>query len=287
MSGKPATPPDPPPLPGQGRRAGCRSAELPLPRSRKAANDNISALVSTIAGLSDAAGDAGDEIVVTGHRIKNGVADIAKMAGLSKNGSPADQGTAEPRRSSPTRSSGDPVAFRSASTMPARRSAGPSGNIPARRSRAQRGKVRWRRVHLRRQGQARPAQRSAARSATSSARRSARPWESLGKLSEFAGPAGAVVGGIAGSLLGSASTVTKKGVANIAVDASGNLKVASITGNNSQFKTAAGSSADCAISTIQRIADQFGATVTGQARSRSASATASIVSTRPGRARRS
>lgn len=80
------------------------------------------------------------------------------------------------------------------------------------------------------------------------------------KLGDFAGPLGSIAGGLIGGALGGLFGKTPKGVATIG-GTGGNLKVASITGNSSKMKAAAGSSADSAITTLEGIADQLGGTL--------------------------
>lgn len=80
------------------------------------------------------------------------------------------------------------------------------------------------------------------------------------KLEDFAGPLGSIAGGLIGGALGGLFGKTPKGVATIG-GIGGNLKVASITGNSSKMKAAAGSSADSAITTLEGIAEQLGGTL--------------------------
>lgn len=83
----------------------------------------------------------------------------------------------------------------------------------------------------------------------------------LGKFASFAGPLGSIVGGLAGGLIGNLFGGTKRGSSTIAVDAGGNLVVASTTGNSRSRREASMGAADSAISTIERIAEALGATV--------------------------
>ena len=81
-----------------------------------------------------------------------------------------------------------------------------------------------------------------------------------GKLGEFAGPIGGALGGIVGGLVFSAFKKPKTGSATIGGTGS-SLGVASFSGNNSKFKEAAGSSADSAISTLERLAAELGGSI--------------------------
>ena len=80
------------------------------------------------------------------------------------------------------------------------------------------------------------------------------------KLGDFAGPLGSIAGGLIGGLVGGLFGKTPKGVATIGGSGS-SLKVASLTGNSSQMKQAAGSSADAAITTLEGLAEQLGGAV--------------------------
>lgn len=93
--------------------------------------------------------------------------------------------------------------------------------------------------------------------------------EALGKalggtLGEAAGPIGSIAGGLLGSVVGNLIGGTKKGSATIGGSGS-DLSVASYTGNSARFKQAAGTGADSAIATINRIADMLGADVNASA----------------------
>jgi uncharacterized protein YcbK (DUF882 family) len=81
-----------------------------------------------------------------------------------------------------------------------------------------------------------------------------------GLLGKAAGPIGGALGGLLGSVVFSAFRKPKTGTATIGGSGS-SLQIASFGGNSSKFREAAGSSADSAISTIQRIAEQLGASV--------------------------
>lgn len=80
------------------------------------------------------------------------------------------------------------------------------------------------------------------------------------KLGDFAGPLGSIAGGLIGGLVGGLLSKTPKGVATIGGSGS-SLKVASLTGNSTQMKQAAGSSADAAITTLESLAEQLGGSV--------------------------
>lgn len=82
-----------------------------------------------------------------------------------------------------------------------------------------------------------------------------------GSIGGALGPIGSVVGGLIGSLFGGLFSRPKVGTAYIGAGAGGNLAVASYSGNNKAAKEAAGQGGDSVVSTVQRIADQLGATV--------------------------
>lgn len=81
--------------------------------------------------------------------------------------------------------------------------------------------------------------------------------ELLGSLGSFAGPIGSIAGGIAGSVVGGLLKKTKTGAANItSVDGD-----ASLSGNSSSFKKAAGGAADSVQDGLARIAETLGASI--------------------------
>ncbi|MBL9070408.1 MAG: phage tail length tape measure family protein [Sphingopyxis sp.] len=89
--------------------------------------------------------------------------------------------------------------------------------------------------------------------------------KTLGGLGgKIAGPLGSIAGGLIGSALGSAIMGTKKGTATIG-GSGGDLAIASYGGNSKKFQQAAGTGADSAISTINRIAEMLGANVNASA----------------------
>lgn len=76
----------------------------------------------------------------------------------------------------------------------------------------------------------------------------------LGKLGKFAGPIGAIAGGLLGGAIGGLLKKTQTGAANItSVD-----DAATISGNNSGFKKAAGGAAGSIQEGLASIAEQFG-----------------------------
>lgn len=85
-----------------------------------------------------------------------------------------------------------------------------------------------------------------------------------GGLGKFAGPIGAIAGGLLGGALGGLLGGTKKGSATIG-GSGDSLSIASYSGNSSKFKQAAGTGADSAIATINRIAELLGADVNASA----------------------
>lgn len=85
-----------------------------------------------------------------------------------------------------------------------------------------------------------------------------------GTLGKFAGPLGSIAGGLIGGALGKVFMGTKKGTATIG-GTGDTLSIASYGGNSKKFQQAAGTGADSAISTINRIADMLGAGVNAAA----------------------
>lgn len=79
-------------------------------------------------------------------------------------------------------------------------------------------------------------------------------------LGDFAGPLGAIGGALIGGLIGGALRTTPRGSATIG-GSGGSLQVASIRGTSARLRELAGSSADEAITTLDRIAEQLGATI--------------------------
>lgn len=85
----------------------------------------------------------------------------------------------------------------------------------------------------------------------------------LGKsLGQFAGPLGSIVGGIAGELVSGALRSTPRASSTINFGADGRLRVASTTGTSS-LRAATSTAADSALSSIERVAEALGATMTG------------------------
>lgn len=79
-------------------------------------------------------------------------------------------------------------------------------------------------------------------------------------LGDVAGPLGAIGGALIGGLIGGALRTTPRGSATIG-GSGGSLQVASIRGTSARLRELAGSSADEAITTLDRIAEQLGATI--------------------------
>ncbi|MBU0931323.1 MAG: hypothetical protein KJ585_04890 [Alphaproteobacteria bacterium] len=83
--------------------------------------------------------------------------------------------------------------------------------------------------------------------------------ELLGGLGSFAGPFGAMAGGVLGSALGGLLKKTKSGAANItSLDGA-----ASLSGNSSKFKAAAGAAAGSVQEGLASLADQLGGVIGG------------------------
>jgi len=80
-------------------------------------------------------------------------------------------------------------------------------------------------------------------------------------LGDFAGPLGAIGGALIGGLIGGALKTTPRGSATIGGGSGGSLQVASIRGTSARLRDLAGSSADEAITTLDRIAEQLGVTI--------------------------
>lgn len=83
----------------------------------------------------------------------------------------------------------------------------------------------------------------------------------LGSISSALDSLGSIAGGLLGGALGGLFSSTKKGVASIGVDSSGNLVMTGLTGNSGKRKQAASEGADATISSIERIAEALGGTV--------------------------
>ena len=79
-------------------------------------------------------------------------------------------------------------------------------------------------------------------------------------LGSFAGPLGSIAGGLIGGIAGKLLSGTKTGVANIGGSGS-NLTISSYTGNSKSLQANAGKGGDSVIATIERIAEQLGASV--------------------------
>jgi DNA polymerase III delta prime subunit len=75
-------------------------------------------------------------------------------------------------------------------------------------------------------------------------------------------PGGEIIGSILGSALGGALKPTRRASATIGLGADG-LEVSSVTGNSQQRRVASSAAADSVIGSLQRIAEQFGGSITG------------------------
>lgn len=83
------------------------------------------------------------------------------------------------------------------------------------------------------------------------------------KLGDLGGPLGGIIGGIAGGLIGGLMTSTPRASSTIGIGANGALQVTGTTGNSAQYKKATEGSAGEALSSLERIADALGATISG------------------------
>ncbi|QHL90703.1 hypothetical protein GVO57_07465 [Sphingomonas changnyeongensis] len=75
-------------------------------------------------------------------------------------------------------------------------------------------------------------------------------------------PGGEIIGSILGSVVGGALKPTRRASATIGLGADG-LEVSSVTGNSQQRRVASSAAADSVIGSLQRIAEQFGGSITG------------------------
>lgn len=82
-----------------------------------------------------------------------------------------------------------------------------------------------------------------------------------GALGSALGPLGSIAGGLLGGALGGLFKKTKKGSATIGADVFGNLSVLGVKGNSGSRKQAAQDSAEAVISSLEGIAEQFGAVI--------------------------
>lgn len=87
----------------------------------------------------------------------------------------------------------------------------------------------------------------------------------MGGLGKFAGPLGAIAGGILGGVIGGLMTSTPRASATVSIIA-GKAMETSITGNSAKLKKIAGGMADGLIAGLEKIAEQFGAELAGDAK---------------------
>lgn len=196
------------------------------------ASKNLQSLIETVGGLSDAANDAGDEIVVTGHRLKDGAVNFAKLVGVVKNAASGGSGGQL-----------SPAAFfattmQKLSTQLARgigidaKSAEKIGGVI--------GKIAGAVPQI-----------QAAMALTTG----------VSKILGIRNHAGGLFG-VGGNLLINSFTSPPTGRSTIRPDGSGNL-YSTISGNSAKYREAVGGASDSTMSNIARIADALGATITG------------------------